>query len=181
VKHPPRRAAASIHRPIIVDVSDADARVPDHRFTAIIGRWATSGVVVGDPSSTVSGTDTYELLAGGHFIVHHVDVTVGDQRVRAIEIIGEPDSVGGGYLARSFDSHGSAEVMHLTIDDDGRFHFAGGGDVAPAAQPRDVPTARVRSTPTVADDRLSMTALWERTDDGTSWQPWMHITFTRHD
>jgi hypothetical protein len=49
----------------------------------------------------------------------------------------------------------------------------------PAAQSSGVPTARDRSTLTVADDRRSMTALWERTDDGTSRQPWMHIAFAR--
>jgi hypothetical protein len=162
-------------------MSDADARTPDHRFTAIIGRWATSGHVIGEHPRPVAGTDTYELLAGGYFIVHHVDVTVGDRPVRAIEIIGEPDSAGGGYLARSFDSDGNAETMHLTIDDDDVFHFAGGGEIAPAAHASGVPSARVRSTLTAAGDRGSMTALWERTDDGISWQPWMHITFTRHD
>jgi hypothetical protein len=103
----------------------------------------------------------------------------GGQPVRAIEVIGEPDGRGG-YLARSFDSEGNAELMHLTIDD-GLFHFTGGGDIAPAAQPKETPTARVRSTLTIARDRESMTALWERSHDGISWQPWMDIHFTRAD
>ena len=54
--------------------------------------------------------------------------------MRAIEIIGEPDGEEG-YLGRSYDSNGNAEVMHLRIDDEGVFHFAGGGEIAPAAQP----------------------------------------------
>jgi hypothetical protein len=24
-----------------------------------------------------------------------------------------------------------------------------------------------------------MTALWERSEDGVNWEPWMHMTFTR--
>lgn len=28
-------------------------------------------------------------------------------------------------------------------------------------------------------DRSRMTARWERSDDGSSWQPWMDMTFTR--
>jgi Protein of unknown function (DUF1579) len=153
---------------------------PDHRLAAITGRWQTSGHVIGDPSIPVSGTDTYELLSGGHFLVHHVDVTVGDHPVRAIEIIGEPDGRGG-YLCRSFDNDGSAELMTLTIDDGGRFHFAGGSEIAPAARPVAATTAGVRSTLTIADDNLSMTARWERSDDGTTWRPWMDIRFTRGD
>ncbi len=100
--------------------------------------------------------------------------------MRAIEIIGEPDGEGG-FLGRSYDSDGNAEVMHVRIDDDRVFHFAGGGEIAPAARPQDTPIARVRSTLTVAGDRASMTARWERSEDGTTWQPWMDIAFTRQE
>lgn len=129
----------------------------------------------------VAGTDIYEVLPGGYFLLHHVDVTVGEQPVRAIEIIGEPDAAGGGYVARSFDSEGNAELMRVTIDEDGVFHFTGGAQVAQAAQPTDAATAQVRSTLTIAEDRDSMSALWERSEDGTNWQPWMDISFTRGD
>jgi hypothetical protein len=62
------------------------------RIRSIVGDWATSGQVVGDPPVPVFGSDVYEVLAGGYFLVRHVDVTVGSQEVRAIEIIGEPGS-----------------------------------------------------------------------------------------
>lgn len=117
--------------------------------------------------------------AGGYFLVHHVDVTVGDEEVRAIEVIEEPASEGDGILARSFDHQGNAEVMRVTVDDEGVFHFTGGPAVAAAGQPADATTARVRSTLSVASDRRSMTALWERSEDGHSGEPWVNITFTR--
>jgi hypothetical protein len=154
-----------------------DMRVPDPRLATVAGRWRTTGHVVGEPPIPVRGTDTYDVLIGGHFLVHHVDVTVGDQPVRAIEIIGERD--GEGFLARSFDGEGNVEVMRLTIDDLGVFHFSGGGNVAPAARPADVPTVRVRSTLTVGAERQTMSARWERSEDGTTWQHWMDITFER--
>jgi hypothetical protein len=150
------------------------------RLWTIAGRWATSGSVIGDPPVPVVGTDVYEVLPGGHFLVHHVDATVGPHEVRAIEIIGETDPENSdGYLARSFDSDGNAEVMRLTIDDQGAFHFSGGPDVAAAAQAKDTTTVRVRSTLRVAEDGASMRALWERSEDGASWRPWMDIAFTR--
>jgi hypothetical protein len=161
-------------------MSDSDPRSPDERLATIAGRWRTSGHVIGEPKVCVVGTDIYEVLPGGHFLVHHVDVAVGGRPVRAIEVIGEPDGRGG-YLARSFDSEGNAELMHLTIDDDGVFHFTGGGEIAPTAQPKEAPTASVRSTLTIAGDRGSMTALWERSDDGISWHRWMDIRFTPAD
>jgi Bacterial regulatory proteins, luxR family len=159
-------------------MSETTTRRPDTRLTAIAGRWRTSGHVIGDPQIPVVGTDIYEVLPGGHFLVHHVDVTVGSRSVRAIEIIGEPAGEGG-YLARSYDNEGNAEVMHLRIHDDGVFHFAGGGEIATAAHRNNTPTARVRSALTVASDRASMTAWWERSEDGVTWQPWMEIAFAR--
>lgn len=154
-------------------------RPPDQRLLTIAGRWQTTGNIIGDDQVPIVGTDIYDVLAGGYFLVHHVDVTVGDQPVRAIEIIGEPDPVNGGYIARSFDWQGNSEVMNLAIDDAGVFHFTGGGNIAPDAQPTDVPTTHVRSTLTVAEDRQSMTALWERSQDGIKWERWMDIAFAR--
>jgi hypothetical protein len=160
-------------------MSEAEGRTPDKRLHNIAGRWRTSGHVIGEPTIAVVGTDTYEVLPGGYFLVHHVDVTVGEHPVRAIEILGEPDALSGGFLSRSFDSDGNAELMRVTIDADGVFHFTGGAEVASAAQPTEATTAHVRSTLTIAEDGRSMTALWERSEDGTSWQPWMDISFTR--
>jgi hypothetical protein len=157
----------------------SDSPTRSERLSPIAGRWSTSGYVIGDPRLPVEGTDIYEPLPGGHFLVHHVDVTVGQQTVRAIEIIGEPDPESDAYLARSFDSDGNFEVMKLRIDDDGTFRFSGGGDIAHAAQPGDAPTVQVRSTLTVSEDRASMNAFWERSEDGINWQPWMNMTFTR--
>jgi hypothetical protein len=149
------------------------------RLHAIAGRWATDGRVDGDPSLAVKGFDTYEVLSGGYFLVHHVDVTVGDQLVQAIEIIGERDPDTDGFLARSFDNSGNCEVMRVTVDHAGVFRFTGGPDVAAAARPVGAATTRVRSSLTPASDGNSMTALWERSTDGASWEPWMHISFTR--
>ncbi len=75
----------------------------------------------GRPWCTSTPCSCYEVLAGGYFLVHHVEVAIGTNEVRAIEIIGEPDPEGGGYLARSFDNTGYAEVMQLMVDDQGVF------------------------------------------------------------
>lgn len=161
-------------------MSEDEGRKPDSRLHTIAGRWQTSGHVIDEPAIPVAGTDTYEVLPGGYFLVHHVDVSVGDKPVRAIEIIGEPDAVSGGFLARSFDDDGNTELMHVTIDDHGVFHFTGGAEVASAAR-TDASTARVRSTLTIAEDGQSMSALWERSEDGRNWQRWMDISFRRSD
>ena len=160
-------------------MADTPADTDHERLWAIAGDWATSGHVVGDPPVPVSGSDVYEVLPGGHFLVHHVDVVVGTQEVRAIEIIGERAPRADSFLARSYDSQGKMELMEVTVDDEGVFHFSGGAEIAAAAQPADAPTARVRSTLRIAPDRNSMTALWERSEDGATWDRWMDMSFTR--
>jgi hypothetical protein len=146
----------------------------------VVGRWRTEGHVLGDDPVPVTGSDVYEPGPGGHVLVHSVDVLVGGTPVRALEIIGEWD--GDAMLARSYDDTGDVTLMRVRIDDDGAWHFTGGGDVARAAQfDPDAPTAAVRSTLRIASDRRTMTALWERAEDGVTWQPWMDVRFTRED
>ena len=151
------------------------------RLAPVVGRWRTEGHVVGDEPVPVTGSDVYEFAPGGHVLVHHVDVHVGATPVRALEIVGEPD--GEEMLTRSYDDTGDVTSMRLRIDDDGVWHFSGGGDVARAAQvDGDVPApAAVRSTLRIAPDGRTMTALWERAEDGVTWQPWMDMRFTRED
>lgn len=51
--------------------------------------------------------------------MHHVDVTVGDRPVRAIEIIGERDPESGAFIARAYNNDGNVTLMHATIDANG--------------------------------------------------------------
>ena len=174
---------------------------PPARLGAIAGRWRTEGMVLGDEPVPVRGTDTYELLPGGFYLVHWVDVTVGDQAVRAIEIIGERVAGTDAVLARAYDDTGAMTVMQVNIGADGVWRFSGGAGIAPAARPdgraddgaaSDAGAAgdeaaaadeaapgdsAVRSTLRVAPDGRSMTALWERADDGVTWEPWMEMRF----
>ena len=108
---------------------------PPVRLGAIAGRWRTEGMVLGDEPVPVRGTDTYELLPGGFYLVHWVDVTVGDQAVRAIEIIGERVAGTDAVLARAYDDTGAMTVMQVHIGADGVWRFSGGAGIAPAARP----------------------------------------------
>ena len=60
------------------------------RLGALVGRWRSEGHIVGEVPVPITGTDIYEWLPGGFFLVHHVDVMIGDQRVQAIELIARP-------------------------------------------------------------------------------------------
>ena len=150
------------------------------RLGALVGRWRSQGHIVGDPAVPITGTDVYEWLAGGFFLVHHVDVVIGDQQVQALELIGSYDPATDAFTARAYDNLGNITIMQARVDGQGVWRFTGGGDVAPVARPAAADAGgAVRSTLTVNPDRAGMTARWERSDDGVSWQPWMDMTFTR--
>ena len=125
----------------------------------LVGHWRSRGRTV--DGLDVAGTDVYEWFPGKGFLVHHVDVTMGDERVRVLEMIGgaAPD---GGWRMRAFDNQGGYAEMVATATPDGGLTF---GD------------AQSRATVTFAGPD-AMAAHWERLVNGR-WEPWMDMEFTR--
>jgi Protein of unknown function (DUF1579) len=150
------------------------------RLGALVGWWRSEGRILGEVPVPISGTDVYEWLPGGFFLVHRVDVVVGQQKVRALELIGPYDPATKAFVARAYDNLGNVTVTRARVDEQGAWRFTGGGAVAAVARTFFADGNGVmRSTLTVSPDRSGMTARWERGDDGASWQPWMEVTFTR--
>ena len=104
---------------------------------------------------------------------------IGQKQVRALELIGEYDPATDSYTARAYDNLGNITIMQtgrqagcLAVH---RWWRRRLGDPAGLRRRQRSDT----STLTVSPDRSGMTARWERSDDGASWQPWMDMTFTR--
>lgn len=133
----------------------------------LVGRWNSEGQTVPGPSEPairITGTDTYEWLAGGFFLVHHVDVRRGDEQVQVLELIGPYDPVDHSFPMRSFDNQGNFATMTARVRDDGVWTFTGGSQ---------------RATLTIGEDGATMTARWERSGDGSNWLHWMDMQFTK--
>jgi Protein of unknown function (DUF1579) len=139
----------------------SNAPAPElRRLDAFVGRWTTNGRVPGD-GSVIAGTDTYEWLAGGYFLIHRVDVRMGADEVKAIEIISW-DAERGAYTMHSFDSQGQATVMHASVSDR-TWRFEG---------------EAMRFTGTIGDDGRTIAGTWEMRD-GDGWKPWMDVRLTK--
>lgn len=135
------------------------------KLDALVGVWKSAGETVDDPVVHIEGSDIYEWLPGRHFLVHHVDVTVGGRRYQALEMFGE-EADGDTCLARAYDSDGEAGTMTVRVDDAGEVSLTG-------------PASRARLV--VAHDGGNMTARWDRRDDAGEWRHWMDMRFTRAD
>jgi hypothetical protein len=129
------------------------------RLEPLVGRWRTAGRTVSGPAVEIAGTDTYEWMTGGAFLIHRAKVRMGDEALEVIEMIGPYDSAAGAWPMRSFDSRGACGTMHATVDDDA-WTFT---------------SATERATLTDS----TMAARWERPENGSDWTGWMDMTFTR--
>ncbi|RDI18080.1 hypothetical protein DEU38_121117 [Rhodococcus sp. AG1013] len=112
--------------------------------------------------TTIAGTDEYEWMAGGMWVIHRVDVMMGDDHVQALELIGDHDTETDTYTMRAFDGSGTFGTMTARLNTDGTWTFLGEG---------------MRSTLRTSEDNSSMTACWERQDESGHWIHWMDMDF----
>jgi hypothetical protein len=142
-------------------------RKPITALTPILGRWRTTGTVHdadGTITATAEGTDTYELLPGGKWIAHDVDVVISGERTLVHEIIGGTDGEHG-WLMHAYGDDDRPETMRLTQESADLLLLRGDG---------------IRSWFTVRTAEGSMTSRWER-HDGRDWNLWMDMRFAPMD
>ena len=132
------------------------------------GRWKTEGEIKGEdnsPPKKIMGHDIYEWVAGGFFLLHRVDVMMGNERTEVIEIIGSAGKKkDDGFALRSFDNQGNVVTMKGYLEKPGVFKIEGAG---------------MRSTLLVSGDQNVLTVVWEQSTDDSQWVPWMELKLTR--
>ncbi len=63
-------------------------KIENSNFKRLIGVWETTGdIKSGQHSQKLVGTDSYELILGGNYILHRADVMMGNDRSETFEII----------------------------------------------------------------------------------------------
>ena len=136
------------------------------KLNPLVGKWMSEGEVRATgttPAMKIKGTDIYEWVCEGKFLLHRVDVMMGEEKVEVIEMIGY-DADAKNYPMRSFDNQGNFNTMHFTVDEKGVWKIT--GDL-------------MRSTLTINKDGSHMNAHWEQSEDGSTWKPWMEMKFTK--
>lgn len=143
------------------------ASVELDRLSSLVGTWRTQGRSIpnnaNEPAIEIAGTDSYQWLPGGFFLVHHVDVMMGNEKVNAIEVIGPYDASSQTYPMRSFDHQGNFTTMQASFDADGGWMFVG---------------ETVRAHLTIAANGATMNARWEMRE-GSEWKHWLDMEFSK--
>src|SRR5690606_32631994 len=120
-----------------------------------VGTWATEGTIPASDTTAeinISGTDTYEWLPGKFFLMHKVDVTMGNDRNETLEIIGF-DSKKQVYTMQHYDHKGNSGVMTAYYKD-GVWSFLG---------------EHLRFTGGFKNHDNEFSGIWEQKFDGKNW------------
>ena len=86
-------------------------------FTRLIGTWQTKGKVLQPGNSyeiLLTGTDSYELILNGHYILHKADVLMGTEKSETFELI-ELDGQEPKTKMQYYNSNGDSGSMTGTI------------------------------------------------------------------
>ena len=132
----------------------------------LIGTWKTQGKVRADgatPEITFNGTDSYEWILNRKFILHKVDVMMGNEKTEAVEIIGGYNVENKTYHMRSFDNRGTVMEMEAHIDKQDVLHIVG---------------SDMRSKLTRRDEN-TLIAHWERLAENQTWVAWMDLQLSK--
>jgi len=135
------------------------------RLNVFVGKWNTEGVIFASqsgPAHRLNAIDTYEWMPGGYFLIHHVDGYMGEDEVKAIEIIGY-DASTQNYATHSYDNHGNISAYQASLVD----------------RSWTIKGETERFTGMFSEDARTLTGRWELSNDGKNWVHWMDIKLTK--
>lgn len=136
-----------------------------HPLSGFVGSWKTSGTIPGAKESAaikVEGTDTYEWLPGGFFLLHQADVMIGNNRSQTFEVIGT-DKNTGKFTMQYYNNKGESGSMTAT-EQDGTWRFQGDA---------------LRFTGSFKNSGHEFSGQWEQLNETKQWVHLMDIKLTK--
>lgn len=138
-----------------------DKRAAIKLLEPFIGVWNTTGILeagLGNADIEVKGTDSYEWMPGGFFMLHKVDVMMGEERNESLEIIGY-DEDRQTFTMHAFDNKGVETTMSAEYKN-GLWLFY---------------NAQLRFEGGFNDKRTLLSGSWLQKDDHSHWQQFIRI------
>jgi hypothetical protein len=138
------------------------------RLDIFVGEWnleITSMSFHTDPSAVEHGHTSFDWLEAGAFLIQHSEISATDFP-RSMAVIG-PDDEAETYSMLYFDSRGVSRIYRMT------FH----GGIWTLW--RDFPGFSQRFHGMFSEDHNTITARWEKSNDGSHWEQDFDVTYTR--
>ncbi|WP_316838394.1 DUF1579 family protein [Pedobacter gandavensis] len=97
-----------------------------HQLNKFVGTWNTAALIPSsdnNPEVKIKGTDRYEWITDGFFLLHTADVMIGTDNSKTHEIIGY-DKLNHHYTMQYYNNKGNSGLMIAKLDD-GLWTFSG--------------------------------------------------------
>jgi hypothetical protein len=138
------------------------------RLGVLVGDWNLEASAMSfhpDPSAVVGGRVSFRWLENGAFLIEHSESPQSDfPRSTAIM---SPDDSAGTYCMLYFDSRGVSRLYQMSLSD-GLWKLW-----------RDFPGFSQRFTGRFSEDGKTITAEWEKSSDGVTWEHDFNLTYTK--
>lgn len=141
--------------------SESTSSLEHDQLNKFVGQWRTEGKIIATdsfPEIKISGTDTYKWLPGEFFLLHTVDVLIGDDKNETFEIIGF-DKQTGKYTMQHYDNKGNSGSMTATVEK-GVWTFLGDN---------------LKFTGGFKNNDQEFSGIWQQSTDGKNWKHFMDI------
>ena len=138
------------------------------RLAVFVGEWDVEITEMSfqvDKTAVAHGRASFEWIEDGAFLRQHSEAP-NSEFPRAISIIG-PDDKAETYSMLYFDSRGVSRIYQMSLSADTWQLW------------RDFPGFSQRFIATFSADRNIMTARWEKSSDGSTWELDFKETYTR--
>ena len=135
------------------------------QLNQFLGLWNTEGKILSTattPEVKIQGTDTYEWLPGEYFLLHKVNVFVGDDKNETFEVIGFNKEIGK-YTMQHYDNKGNSGLM-IASHENGVWTFLG---------------ESLKFTGGFKNHGQEFSGIWEKTSDDHRWIHFMDIKLTK--
>lgn len=130
------------------------------KWQAFIGTWKTEGeTTTGDK---ITGFDSYEWFPGNFFVIHKVDVKMGEEHIQGMEIISY-DATTGKYPMQYYNNKGDTSLSQAT-ENNGKWNITG---------------EKERLAFSITENGNVIAGTWEGSEDGKTWAPIMNIKLTK--
>lgn len=132
------------------------------RLDILIGNWKQEGHFTAEPTTKIMGTQSYEWMEGGFFLLSKWSSGFSGYMNGGLLIIGY-HSPSEDFLMHYFDHEGSIRRYTMTLNE-GVLKIIGETE---------------RYTGAISEDGKSITGFWEQTDNGKQWKILYESKFTK--
>ncbi|OSZ79804.1 hypothetical protein CAP36_00630 [Chitinophagaceae bacterium IBVUCB2] len=132
-------------------------KINSTNFKRLIGIWKTSGEIVKD-NSILDGTDSYEFILDGNFILHKANVKMGKEKSETVELISIDNSSGKASM-QYFNSKGERGLMSASLTGND-FRIEGEG---------------LKFIGTINDENSELTGKWYLQAENQDWTEFINL------